>query len=310
MKQITIIMPFLNEGNWPYRTIQSIYDTANPDLFEIIAIDDGSKELYDFSRFPDVKYVRNVNRMGVDGCRHYGSTLATTDRLLIIDAHMLFYPNTNWLDKIIDCINREENTAWCFTCVGIGYGNEDIYRPQGKYYGADLKLYTEKEKDRPCRQIIEPVWASKKPDIEGEISVILGANYAFSKRWFDHIHGLKGLKSWGSSEPSMSIKTWLSGGSCKINIKVEMAHLFRDNAPYATNISDLVYNKIYLLKTLFPQELQDKLMIHIPKDVNYNRAVKMIEENIEEIASEKAYYDNISKCSIYDYCKKFNIKMP
>ena len=62
MKKISIIIPFLNEGNWPYKTIQSIYDTSDSQLFEVIAIDDGSKDNYDFSKFPDVKYIRNMHR--------------------------------------------------------------------------------------------------------------------------------------------------------------------------------------------------------------------------------------------------------
>lgn len=310
-KQISIVMPFLNESNWPYKTVQSIYDTADNGSFEIIAIDDMSKELYDFSRFPDVKYIRNTVRKGVDGCRHMGVEVANTNKILILDAHMLFYPNTNWLNKVIDCIKKEEKCLWCFTCVGIGYGIEDLNHPNnGKYYGADLKLFTEKEKDRPARSIIEPVWASKKPEIEGEVQCILGANYAFSKDYFLYLHGLKNLKSWGSSEPCLSIKAWLSGGSCKINTEVQTAHLFRDNSPYITNISDLVYNKILLLKTIFPKELEDKLMTYIPKDINYDRAMKMINDNSVEIENERKYYQSIFKHSIYDFCKRFNIAIP
>lgn len=311
MKNISIIIPFLNEDNWPYKTIQSIYETADNNLFEIIAIDDGSKNIYDFSRFSDVKYIRNQTRKGVDGCRQLGVELSSTSRILILDAHMLFYSNSNWLNKIIDCINRDPQAAWCFTCVGIGYGVEDINNPHnGKYYGADLKLFTLKEKDRPCRQVIEPVWCNKKPELEGEIQVILGANYAFSKEYFMHIHGLRGLKSWGSSEPFLSIKSWLSGGSCKINTGIEICHFFRDNAPYTTNISDLIYNKIYLLKTIFPKELEDKLMAYVPKDANFENAMKIINANMAEIEQEKQYYQSIFKYSIYDFCKRFNIEVP
>jgi glycosyltransferase involved in cell wall biosynthesis len=310
MKKISIIMPFLNEGEWPYKTIQSIYDTADSSLFEIIAINDNSKEAYDFSRFPDVKYIINEKRIGVDESRQLGAELASTDKILILDAHTLFYPNSNWLNKVIDCIERDPTTVWCFTCVGLWEGNEDIYKHQGEYYGADLKLYTEKEKDRPSRQIIEPTWSNKKPNVEEEVQVVLGANYAVSKEWFLKIHGLKNLKSWGSSEPFLSIKSWLSAGSCKINTDVKTCHLFRENSPFVTNIADLVYNKIYLLKTLFPKELEDKLMTYIPKDINLERAMKMINDNKDEIESERRYYQSIFKYSIYDLCKKFNIDIP
>ena len=43
-KKLTIIMPHLNEKAEPLETIKSMYQTANSDLFQIIAIDDCSKE--------------------------------------------------------------------------------------------------------------------------------------------------------------------------------------------------------------------------------------------------------------------------
>ena len=303
-------MPFLNEGLWPYKTIQSIYDTADSSIFEIIAIDDCSKEHYDFSRFPDVKYIKNGIRKGVDACRQFGVEQATTQRILILDAHMLFYPNSNWLSKIIDCVNSQQKTVWCFTCVGIGYGTEAIINNRNKYYGADLKLYSENENGRPCRQIIEPVWASRRPSIEADVQVVLGANYAFSKDWFLYLHGLIGLRSWGSSEPFLSMKTWLSGGSCKIRPDVEIAHLFRDNAPYSTRVFDLVFNKIYMLKTIFPPELEEKLMLHIPKDTNFKIAIGEIEKNRTLIEQEKKYYKSIFRMSVGDVCNKFSIQLP
>lgn len=304
-------MPFLNEGNWPHKTIKSIYETAAPNLFEIIAINENSKDNYDFNMFPDVKYIVNEKRLGVDASRQIGVEASESTHCLILDAHELFYPNTNWLNKVIDCVDKNPTTLFCFTCVGIGYGVEDLSKPhKGKYYGADLKLFTESEKDRPCRQIIEPVWANKKDGNEYPIQVILGANYAFRKDYFLHIHGLKNLKSWGSSEPFLSIKSWLSSGSCKINTTVEMAHYFRSNAPYATSISDLIYNKIYLLKTIFPKELEDKLMRYIPNDINYKNAMKMIEKDKDLIDNERKYYQSIFKRDIYDYCRQFSIEIP
>ena len=239
-----------------------------------------------------------------------GVELSNTPFCLILDAHMLFYPNTNWLDKIIDCCQREEKTLWCYTCVAIGYGTEDIFNHKGEDYAADLKLFSENEKNRPGRQIIEPVWAGKKNGVEYPVQVILGANYAFRKEWFIHIHGFRGLKSWGTSEPFLSIKSWLSGGACKIKTDVRIAHYFRDNAPYATNVSDLVYNKIYLLKTLFPQELEAKLMLHIPQDSNFRIAMHNIEQNKGTIEQEREYYRSIFTRDIYGFCKEFRIEIP
>jgi len=310
MKQISIVMPFLNEKDWPYRTIQSIYDTADENLFEIIAINENPKDIYDFSKFPEVRYIKNDERLGVDACRQKGVELSKFPNCLIIDAHELFYPNSNWLNKVVDSVEKEEKTLWCFVCSTIGYGTEDIYKTKGDYYGADLKLYTEKEKDRPARQIVEAVWSSRKEGLEYPIQVILGANYAFKKERFLYLHGLKNLKSWGTSEPFLSLKNFFAGGTSKIRTDVKMAHYFRDNAPYSTHIADLVFNKIYLLKTIFPKELENKLIAHTPKDSNFKRAMELIEQNKEEIEKEKKYYKSIFTRNIYDFCKEFNVEMP
>lgn len=303
-------MPYLNEGDEPRQTINSIYRTAPSELFKIIAIDDGSKEPVSLDGFDDVQYVRNSQRIGVDGSRQKGAEMADTPYIFIIDAHMRF-KNDRWLERVIDCIEREPETAWCTTCLGLGYGSMDMNRHKGKYYAADMLFVdANANPNRPAREVLEPKWASVKGNGEYEVPCILGANYGFSKKWFDHIRGLKGLQMWGTSEPFLSMKTWMAGGKCKIATDIEIGHKFRSNAPYATGISFLVYNKIFLCKTILPEELGEKLISYLPQDRNFHNAMKNIEANKETIEENKKYYKGIFKNSIQDYCHKFNIGLP
>jgi hypothetical protein len=115
---------------------------------------------------------------------------------------------------------------------------------------------------------------------------------------------------WGTSEPFLSMKTWMAGGTCKIRTDIEIGHKFRSNAPYKTGVSHLVYNKIFLCKTIFPKELGEKLIASLPKDGNYKKAMKNINGHLPEIEIYRAYYNRIFKRSIYDYCEKFDIKLP
>lgn len=302
-------MPHLNEKNEVFETVKSIYETIDIEDFEIISIDDGSKEVSDLSEFKNVRQIKNTQRIGVDACRQKGIDLSQSDYALILDSHMRF-KHDNWASKIIKYIDENPQTLFCTTCLGLGYGTLDVNKHKGKYFGADIKLLTDQEKNRPCRSVLEPKWTSEKREQEYQIQCILGANYFFNKRWFNYIGGLRGLKSWGTSEPFLSIKSYLAGGDCKITKSIEIGHLFRDNAPYSTPIADLVYNKVYVLKTIFPKELEDKLMVHIPKDNNFNKAIKDIEKDHVKIAMDRDYYQGIFKMSIYDYCSKFNIKLP
>ena len=311
MKKITIVMPYLNEETEPIETIKSIYETADSNLIDIIAIDDNSDKQTDLSQFKDAKVVKNEKRLGVDGSRQLGVEMSETPYLFVIDAHMRFR-NDNWLDKMLESVENEPETIWCTICLGLGYGTMNINEHKGEYCGADM-LFIDKNADpsRPAREVLEPKWSNaRKNDLTYDIPCVLGANYVFSREWFDKIHGLKGLQMWGTSEPFLSIKSWMAGGKCKIRTDVKIGHKFRSNAPYATGISHLVYNKIFLCKTILPDDLSNKLIDNLPKDTNYRIAMKEIENNYEEIMSEREYYESIFNYSIYDYCSKFDISLP
>lgn len=309
MKKITIIMPYLNEGEEVINTINSIYETADKSLFNIIAIDDGSKDTYNLSMYPEVKYVKNHQRIGVDASRQIGIEMAETPYVFVVDSHMRF-KNDNWLLKIIDCLDRESNTLWCTTCVGLGYGSMDMAKNKGLYYGADMLLIDAKaDPNRVSRECIEPKWASKKEGIEYEVACILGANYGIDKKWFMHIRGLKGLRMWGSSEPFLSMKSWLAGGKCKIRTDIEIGHKFRDNAPYVTPIAPLYANKMYICKSIFPNELGDRIINCLPKNVNFKMAQEIIEKDKDKIEEDRKYYQSIFKRTIYDYCNEFHISV-
>jgi len=310
MKKITIIMPFLNEEEEAVRTVESIYQTAPEEIFDIVAIDDCSENLSNLDKFGNIRYIRNKERIGVDGSRQLDIDMAQTPYVFVIDAHMRF-KDDQWLQRVIECLEREPETAWCTTCVGLGYGTMDMNKHKGKYYGANM-LFVDSEANaqRPAREVLEPKWAPKKDEVEYEIPCILGANYGFSKKWLEHINGLRGLKMWGSSEPFLSLKTWMAGGKCKIRTDIEIGHKFRSNAPYVTQVSSLVYNKIFLAKTILPQDLGDKLINHLPQDRNFRTAMAMINNNQDKIDEDRDYYSKIFKKTIYEYCEQFDINIP
>jgi len=309
MKNLSIIIPYLNEDEYIRKTIASINETGDINRTEIIAIDDDSKNKVDLSDFKNVRQIRNEKRIGVDACRQMGVELASNEYCLILDAHMIF-KNDDWLNKIVNKVELNPYTLWCCTCLGLGYGVMDVNKAKGKYHGANLLLTGENtSKNRFATECLEPKWAHEKPELEYEIPVILGANYFFNKKWFDYIGGLKGLKSWGSSEPFMSLKSFFAGGNSKITKEIEIGHVFRDDAPYVTQIADLYYNKIFICKTLFPKEIEDKILECLPKNINYKMAMEKINNDIEVIEKEKRYYSSIFKHNIYDFCSKFNIKI-
>ena len=309
MKNLTIIIPFLNEQDEPRQTINSIYQTVNPKHIEIIAIDDNSKDSSPIPIRPEIRYIRNKERIGVNGCIQMGINLCNTDYICIIDSHMRF--PQDWYPTLIDCISREPNTAWCMSCMQLGYGNMDLSKANIEYTAASLLLVDKnKNPNRPATEILEPKWMKSKPEMEYEVPCILGANYFFSKAWLDKIKGVEGLKTWGTEEPFLSLKTWMADGKCKITRKIKIGHKFRNSAPYSTQVWTMMYNKIYLCKTILPEDLSNKLINFMAKDNSFKMAMAEIGKNKGIIKKDKAYYQSIFKVKIEDICKKFDMWMP
>lgn len=309
-KKLSIIIPYLNESdNEVSKTINSIYDTANPDFFNIIAINDHSSIATPIPIKPEITHIVNKERIGVNACLQMGINKVQTPYVLIIDCHMRF--PKGWFDTLIDCISREPTTAWCMSCMQLGYGNMDLSKTNIEYTAATILLVDkDAQPNRPAREVLEAKWMSAKTGMEYEVPCILGANYFFSKKWLDHIKGLEGLTMWGTEEPFLSLKTWMAGGECKITRNIRIGHKFRDNAPYSTQVWTMVYNKIYLCKTILPEDLGERLIGFMSKDNNFKMAMVEIGKKKEIIEQQKVYYKSIFKISIKDICDKFDIRMP
>jgi len=310
--KLSIVMPYLNETEDDVlNTILSINSVFDPSSIEIIVIDDNSQKHIQLDVFKNVKQFKNEKRMGVDWCRDFGAKMAKSPNLLILDAHMLLVKN-NWMEIIEDCLNREPQSVFGTTCLGLGFGNMGLKKNSGKYFGANILLLDPSApKSRQSRECMEPKWRKKENGVEYQIPCVLGACYFMTHAWFDFIHGFKGLEMWGSSEFLLSLKSWMAGGQCRIRTDLEAGHKFRSNSPFSTGVHFLYANKIYICEILsFPEGLKNKILDSLPKNINYENARKLIEQNRGEINKEKQYYAGIFKKDIYQICKELNIEIP
>lgn len=282
---LSIVIPVLNDQEELNLTIQSIRDTSPSDV-EIIVIDDKS-DVPVVVKDPTVKLVRSQDRKGVGGSRWIGANYAMGDYLLFVDSHMRF--DTDWYQNaIIHLKSSPSNVVWCATCLGLEEGCMDIKKNKGSYNGARLALYDENE-----NQVFEGKWIPDKEGDEYEITCLMGACYFFHKSWFLYIKGTSSLKMWGSDEPLLSVKTYLAGGSIKLMKSVKIGHKFRSSTPYSTGVQYLVYNKLRSMKMLFSDNLYKRLSEKIEEDGNKVEALKMIEQDKDEIENEKQYYKSI-----------------
>lgn len=115
-----------------------------------------------------------------------------------------------------------------------------------------------------------------------------------SKRYWDIIRGLNGLRYYGSDETYLSLKVWLEGGRCILLKNVEIGHIFRNVAPYSVFWADSIYNKLFIADTVIPaysHEIQAKLKKMFPSD--YYLAKSIMLKNIDEVRKYRLYYETI-----------------
>ena len=311
MKKITFIIPFLNEGEEPINTINSLYKTSNKDLYNIILIDDGSTDNQNqhiFDNYDNVLYIKNEERKGTGYSINMSLDYIKTPYLMILDAHMRFL-NDGWLDKIINELENDDKLLLCCNSIALNDDNKhewDINKSLNElvihHYGANLILFY---KFSNHIYLFDPRW--NKIDNDDNIDkntidvhCVMGACYAMSTKWAKYIKSTKELLMWGSIEESLSLKTWLAGGKVKLLKTVGIGHVYKKPGykKYESKIDQLYYNKLLLLYTLFDDNMVYELFKHIKYDDRYKNAIKILNENILELKKDREYYKSIFKKDI------------
>ena len=113
-KEMTVIIPFLNEGTEVEETIKSIKShTTIP--FDIVMINDASTDEYDYEKVAKTNncvYCKHKTRVGVASSRDEGVLLAQTKYVLMLDAHMRVYQD-DWLEKILSHLKELPEDLLC-----------------------------------------------------------------------------------------------------------------------------------------------------------------------------------------------------
>lgn len=261
-KLVTVIMAFRNEGDEVSLTCKSARDTAG-DRIDIICVDDCSDDGRDYeselSEY-NVRYYRNIMRMGSSQGKETGVSLCKTPYFIILDAHCRFYTK-DWLDIVERTVlSNPDTTLYCCGCQYF-YSEEDHQNPKHTIaYGA---YFTHQQAD-----LLRAKWNVKKLSEEAfEIPVILGANYIGSKQWWQKINGHRGLILYGREEEYVSLKCWLMGGKCMVIPSVITGHKGRSPehpAPFRCLASEAYRNEI-TVATICAPEILDKMMAYWDK---------------------------------------------
>lgn len=289
MSEITIIIPFLNEGVEVYNTVQSIREHSCKESVEIMLIDDASSDGFDYRRVAKIfgtSYYRHNKRLGVAESRNEGINLSNTEYFILLDAHMRVFQN-DWISIVLDAIKNNNNSIICCQTIPInknGVPIENFELNYGAYIDmVDLSVKWNKVDFYPQND-------------RSIIPCVLGASYVSSKSFWNKIKGTKGLKSYGYDEQLISLKSWLAGGNCILVKNVLFGHIYRNvnNLPYPQNNWDFMYNKIYISKLLFNSELFFfNNRVSANKDIIPPKILMEIKRNNSMIESQLSWYKKI-----------------
>ncbi len=302
--ELTIVIPFLNEGNEIGNTVNSVLETATTKPY-IILINDNSTDGFDYEetakKHPgQITYIRHEERKGVAASRDEGVGLSQTPYFLLLDGHMRFYEK-GWDKRLIKLLKKYPRTVLCSQTRVLNKkeSGEIITKDHIANYGAyiqwnNLKVDWNKH-DNPKARIVE-------------IPCILGAAYACEKSYWQYLHGLRGLIHYGIDEQLISTKVWMEGGKCLLVKDWVVGHVYRKETPYGNPINDFTYNRLYFAQLLLPFNIKQKAFEKIRSEdrERFENAYNILKENYKEIKKEKKYLSKILQLPIEEFVESNN----
>ena len=292
--EMTAIISFRDEYEEIEKTVASIRATTNN--MPIILLNDASDNDYDYefvAKKFHCKYIHNTTSVGCAGGRNQAVKEVETKYFIILDGHMRMYEN-DWDLRAIKIIKEYgENNVYFGRTTIITKTSKHVLQNENNTsiihtYGACLKGH---------EFIMTPGWihVPSEKNFNNEDNIIpvpllLGADYMMSVEFWNKIHGLEGLLSWGQDETLLSLKVWLSGGKVLLIKDMIFGHIYRQQRPYKANSVEMNSNYIYT-NYLFSRNEQEY------NDLNY-----MYEKHLGHVWYMKAYDCFMER---YDEAKAF-----
>ena len=219
-----------------------------------------------------------------------------------------------WVEAAMERLPGAPKTIHCATCLGLDQLQQmDITKPRGAYSGARLNILGPDPNNQAQTQVFEGVWEKDRPNEDGyDLGCIMGACYFMPREWFFHIGGLKYLRMWGCDEPYLSMKSWLAGGDCRMMKTVQIGHKVRtgEEQPFKTDMWNILWNKMFCLRTLFNPTESEFLVKRIKHSVERKRACEQLEADSRIVEVERLYNQSIFTRDLSWYCEKFGIRYP
>jgi glycosyltransferase involved in cell wall biosynthesis len=122
---MTVIIPFLNEGKEVFNTVKNIRESSSYD-FDIILINNESSDGFDYKQIAiefNTQYIEHKERQGVAFSRDEGVDLCSSEYFLLLDAHMRVFQN-DWLAILVDELEKDSRALFCCKNIVLNENGE------------------------------------------------------------------------------------------------------------------------------------------------------------------------------------------
>ncbi len=294
---LSVIIPFLNEGEEIVNTVKSIRETASAEV-EIIVVDDCSYDNINYIELlapHNVRYYRNEIRMGAALSKEKGVKLASNEYFIILDSHMRAF-TSQWDQKVLFQLQSNPKTIYCCKTLSIekdrhGKISIDTTIPENR------AAYLTFREDKLMPSIH---WYERPETVipglkDTEICAILGASYASSKTYWNNITGMCGLLHFGCEEACLSLKSWLVGGGCHYIQDVVFGHIYKTSSNYYFSRSAYLYNYIAISDMLFPfqERYWCRAIMRHNEPIGFERALQYVSANSMQLKAVRERFKGV-----------------
>ncbi|HUY90330.1 MAG TPA: glycosyltransferase [Pirellulales bacterium] len=249
--RLSIIIAAYNEGDALVKTIQSCVETCMGLDYEIVVADDAS---WDGSvdeverRFPRLRVVRNLERLGPSPTKDRGARAAAGEVLIFLDGHAK--PERGAIRRLADDVQRLQGRAvvspsivaldaarWRNAAVASGHG-----------YQVDLEAFRSTWLPLGRLRIVR-----EGPRKFYESPIAIGCALAVTRELYETLWGFDPeMRFWGVEDVDFSLKCWLMGYPILHDPEAVVGHRFQrsfDN--YSVPLEQLLANQLRLARKNF-----------------------------------------------------------
>ena len=292
--KVSIVIPALNEGDNLVDTVRCVLENTTDPNFEIVVVDDGSKDGSGdrlsrvFGKNGNVGVVRTEG-VGPANARSLGAMRASGDILIFLDAHCFVPPH--WMDGLIQAM-ADARVGMVGSAVAAMHRGGDV-RCLGVIW-------------RDASLVVE--WLGQRMNTPYPVPFLGGACQAVRKTELEKLgYYDKGMKRYGHEDLELCLRYWLMGYEVLVQPQSVVYHLFRESHPYEIRPQDVVYNRVRMAMLHLSYERVDRVFDYYSSTPGFNEIMGWLQRS--DVMSRRGQLQESRRRDDDWFCTRFDCQI-